>query len=100
MNSLNSNCTFNFLISLTNLFLNIVHYTYRIYSTNDAIIYFCIAENEGERTIVTDVLSFCSYLILTNQTTYELVRRRRISYLRFGTPLDVLSELTLYNLII
>ncbi|GLT71264.1 hypothetical protein SLA2020_432970 [Shorea laevis] len=27
----------------------------------------------------------CSYLILTNQTTYELVRRRRINYLR-GIP--------------
>ena len=25
---------------------------------------------------------FCSYLILTNQTTFELVRRRRIHYLR------------------
>ncbi|KAI8541074.1 hypothetical protein RHMOL_Rhmol08G0034800 [Rhododendron molle] len=31
------------------------------------------------------LLLFHSYLVLTNQTTYELVRRRRISYLR-GIP--------------
>ncbi|KAJ6812746.1 protein S-acyltransferase 10 [Iris pallida] len=31
------------------------------------------------------LLLFHSYLVLTNQTTYELVRRRRISYLR-GVP--------------
>lgn len=29
----------------------------------------------------------CSYLILTNQSTYELVRRRRIPYLRYLTHL-------------
>ena len=26
----------------------------------------------------------CSYLILTNQTTYELLRRERINYMRFS----------------
>ena len=36
-------------------------------------------------SLILLVLTFfcCSYLILTNQTTYELVRRRRIPYLRF-----------------
>ncbi|MQM07555.1 hypothetical protein Taro_040399 [Colocasia esculenta] len=33
--------------------------------------------------MLTHLLGFlCSYLVLTNQTTYELVRRRRIPYLR------------------
>ncbi|KAK9129322.1 hypothetical protein Sjap_009809 [Stephania japonica] len=48
----------------------------------DAIIIFFLAILSICLVFLLLLLLFHSYLILTNQTTYELVRRRRISYLR------------------
>ncbi|KAK9164648.1 hypothetical protein Syun_005550 [Stephania yunnanensis] len=48
----------------------------------DAIIIFFLAILSICLIFLLLLLLFHSYLILTNQTTYELVRKRRISYLR------------------
>uniref|UniRef100_A0A2P2KVV8 S-acyltransferase n=1 Tax=Rhizophora mucronata TaxID=61149 RepID=A0A2P2KVV8_RHIMU len=64
-----------------------------IFRWKDAIMILLLVPLSISLIFLLLLLLFHSYLILTNQTTYELVRRRRILYLRYAVPLMSFSHL-------